>query len=94
MPTGSAPSCSSLHEIVGDAAFGRIVGGYYRTHADGEGTSQAFVSFADGQTPVDLESFFRHWLFTTEWADALSQGASVADFVASYGREGEPGPAR
>jgi hypothetical protein len=84
----------ALHRIVGDAAFGEIVGGYYRTHADGVGTSAGFAAFADGRTPADLQPFFAHWLFTTEWIDALSRGESVYDFVSSYGRAADPGRSR
>jgi hypothetical protein len=73
-----------LHELVGDAAFREIVGGYYRLYHASGGTTSEFVTHARSVAKVDLDRFFEDWLETARWSEYVMAGESVAALTARY----------
>jgi aminopeptidase N len=73
-----------LHDLVGDAAFRQIVGGYYRRFYATGGTTAEFEAHAKSVSPVDLNRFFDDWLETPGWSRYVMGGDSVATLVSHY----------
>lgn len=77
---------ATLYELLGEAEFNKVVGGYYQQFAKG-GTTRDFVSFARRTTRRDLSTFFDDWMFTTRWTDVLASATSVSEIAAHYERK-------
>lgn len=74
---------ATLYELVGEAEFNRIVGGYYQEFANG-GTTRDFVAFAKRTAARDLTIFFEDWLFTTRWIGPLAEATTLKDLARRY----------
>jgi hypothetical protein len=74
---------STLYELLGEAEFNRVVGGYYQQFTNG-GTTRDFVAFARRTATRDLSAFFDDWMFTPRWTDILASATSVSDLAAHY----------
>jgi hypothetical protein len=73
-----------LHGLVGDAAFGEIIGGFHQRYHDSGATTAQFVAFAKEHSPVDLTRFFADWYDTTGWQRLVRTDLSLEDMVAEY----------
>jgi hypothetical protein len=80
---------STLYDLVGEAEFNAIVGGYYQQYANG-GTTGDFIAFAKKHSTRDLSRFFDDWIYTTRWTTHLTSATSVHDLAAMYGRAALP----
>jgi aminopeptidase N len=80
---------STLYDLVGEAEFNAIVGGYYQQYANG-GTTGDFIAFAKKHSTRDLSRFFDDWIYTTRWTTHLTSATSVHDLAAVYGRAALP----
>ena len=74
---------STLYDLIGEAEFNEIIGGYYQQFVNG-GTTNDFVAFAKKNSTHDLSKFFDDWLFTTHWTGRLANASSVDDLRRSY----------
>ncbi len=74
---------ATLFDLVGQAEFNRIVGGYYQRFGKG-GTTRDFIAFAKSNSSRDLSRLFDDWLLSTHWVDVLANATSVADIAAHY----------
>jgi aminopeptidase N len=74
---------ATLHDLVGEDEFNRVIGGYYQRFANG-GTTHDFVEFAKRAATRDLTTFFDDWMFTTRWTKVLAGVTSVGGLVAHY----------
>lgn len=73
-----------LYQLVGQSELNRVVGGFYeRYRIDGANTAD-FIEHANSVTTVDLESFFRDWIYTMRWYEQVRAGANIEDLVARY----------
>ncbi len=72
-----------LYEMVGDADFKRIVGGFYQQHRTG-GSTNEFVAFAKRTTSRDLNRFFNDWLYTTRWVGLVDEKATIRSLADGY----------
>lgn len=75
---------AALYELLGEAEFNKVVGGYYQHFANG-GTTGDFVAFARRTATRDPSRFFDDWMFTTRWTGVLESATSVSDIAAHYG---------
>lgn len=75
---------ATLHELLGDAAFHRVLGGFYQ-RAPAGGTRD-LVEFARQTAGRDLGSFFDDWLYTTRWTEVVAGSPTVAGMAARYRR--------
>jgi aminopeptidase N len=73
-----------LHALVGDRAFGEIIGGFRHRHRDRGATTAEFIAFAKQRSPVDLDAFFVDWYATTRWQRLLAGDATLASMVVAY----------
>ena len=74
---------ATLHALVGDAEFNKMVGGYYQKYATG-GTTRDFVAFAKQTSARDLSGFFDDWMFTTRWVQLVATATSVEELAGRY----------
>jgi hypothetical protein len=74
---------ATLFDLVGEAEFDKIVGGYYQRFRNG-GTTRDFISFAERSSSRDLSRFFGDWMLSTRWVDAVGSATSIADLAAHY----------
>jgi aminopeptidase N len=72
-----------LYDLVGEAEFNKIVGGYYQQFTDG-GTTREFVAFAKATSRLDLSAFFDDWMFTTRWTALVANASSMSDLAEHY----------
>ena len=79
---------ATLHELLGDTAFHRVLGGYYQRAPTG--STRELVDFARQTLGPDLGKFFDDWLFTTRWTEVVAGSATVPAMAARY-RPGSPG---
>lgn len=74
----------SLAGILGRETLGEIIGTYYRRYGEtGAGVTE-FAAVANEVASADLQPFFRHWLFTTDWHELLAAGGTTDEYVAAY----------
>jgi hypothetical protein len=73
-----------LHELVGPDRFNRLVGEYYRRHAESGGSTAEFVRLAKGEAGRDLARLFDEWFYTTDWLQLARQGMTVEQFMERY----------
>ena len=76
---------ATLYAWLGEAAFNRIVGGYYQSFANG-GSTRDFVAFAERNSSHDLTTFFDDWLFTARWTALVESASTIADLAKHYAR--------
>lgn len=74
---------ATLYDLLGEAQFNRVVGGFYRQFTNG-GTTRDFVSFARRTASTDLSAFFEDWMFTPRWTKVLASATSTADLANHY----------
>jgi hypothetical protein len=74
---------ATLYELLGEAEFNKVVGGYYQQFTSG-GTTRDFVAFARRTATHDLSTFFDDWMFTTRWTGILASETSVSEVAAHY----------
>lgn len=74
---------STLYDLLGEAEFNKIVGGYYQQFANG-GTTRDFVDFAKKNSARDLSNFFDDWMYSTHWTAVVANATFVNDIVAHY----------
>ena len=77
---------ATLHTLIGEDEFNRVVGGYYQQFASG-GTTNDFVAFAKRTASRDLSAFFDDWMFTTRWTGILASAKTVGDLAAHYAQQ-------
>ncbi len=76
-----------FYRLAGPAAFNAALRDYCtRYHAVG-GSSRQFVEAARRASPVDLDPFFRDWLFSTGWKETLARYGTFGEVVESYRSE-------
>ncbi len=80
---------STLYDLVGEAEFNKMIGGYYQQFVNG-GTTPDFVAFARKNSTRDLSKFLDDWMFTTHWTGTLTNATFVSDLVAHYKSSGSP----
>jgi aminopeptidase N len=78
---------ATLFDVVGEAEFDRIIGGYYQRFGSG-GTTRDFISFANQTSSRDLTRFFDDWLLSTRWVDLLANSSTISDLAAPYAKSG------
>lgn len=76
---------ATLHALIGEDEFNKVVGGYYQQFANG-GTTRDFVAFATRSATRNLSTFFDDWMFTTRWTNVLASATAVSDLAAHYAR--------
>ena len=74
----------ALHRLVGQQAFGSVVGGHYQKHFQGRASTEEFVREAQAAAGRDLTPFFHDWLYTTRWCDVLTSGVKAQDLASLY----------
>jgi hypothetical protein len=74
---------ATLYDLVGEAEFNKIVGGYYQQFANG-GSTRDFVAFARRNASPDLTAFFDDWMWTPRWSAVLMTATSVRGLVDRY----------
>jgi hypothetical protein len=79
-----------LYDILGEQAFGRIIGGFYQKHRVGGATTAQFVDYVKQNAPVDLTEFFSDWMYSTRWYERLSKGETMEQLARSYRSRGRP----
>jgi len=73
-----------LYHLVRPEEFNQVVGGFFqRYHVSGASTEQ-FVSHANEMTQVDLEPFFRDWLYGTDYQRFLDSEQTLAEIAETY----------
>ena len=72
----------TLYDVVGEAQFNAIVGGYYQKFGSG-GTTRDLVEFARRTSSRDLTVFFNDWMFTTNWTRRLANASSMHELAAA-----------
>ena len=77
---------ATLYDLVGEAQFHALLGGYYQQFTRG-GSTRDFVAFVRGKAPRDLSAFFDDWMFTTRWTERLANATSINDLASYYRRE-------
>lgn len=88
---------ATLFDLVGQAEFNKIVGGYYQRFATG-GTTRDLIAVAKRTSSRDLTTFFDDWILTPHWAEVVANATSISDLAAHYsGKPAQPtgpGPKR
>jgi hypothetical protein len=74
---------ATLYDLIGEAQFDNIVGGYYHQFTNG-GSTRDFVAFAKRASTRKLDAFFDDWIFTTRWVDRIQGAASIEDLARHY----------
>ncbi len=74
---------ATLYDLLGEAQFDSVVGGYARQLING-GTTRDFVAFARRTASPDLSAFFADWMFTTRWTGLLATATSIRDLADHY----------
>ena len=74
---------ATLYDLLGEAQFDSVVGGYARQFING-GTTRDFVAFARRTASPDLSAFFADWMFTTRWTGLLATATSIRDLADHY----------
>jgi len=74
---------ATLYDLVGEAEFNAIVGGYYQQFTNG-GSTLDFVALAKRTSSRNLGRFFDDWLFTTRWTEQLRTAGSIGELVSHY----------
>ncbi len=74
---------ATLYDLLGEAQFDSVVGGYARQFING-GTTRDFVAFARRTASPDLSAFFADWMFTTRWSGLLATATSIRDLADHY----------
>jgi aminopeptidase N len=78
-----------LHALVGDRAFGDIIGGFHRRYHASGATAAQFLAHAKERSPVDLTRFFEDWYATTAWQRYVREDMPLERIVAAYRRAGD-----
>lgn len=81
---------ATLYDLVGEADFNKIVGGYYQQFANG-GSTRDFLAFARRNASRDLTAFFDDWMLTPRWSEILMTATSVRGLADRY-RTKSPAP--
>jgi aminopeptidase N len=76
--TRGAMTLQALRRTVGDAAFFRILRGWYALKRNGNGSTAQFVAYAERVSGRQLDALFDAWLFTTT-RPAYPGGAAAAE---------------
>ena len=74
---------ATFYDLVGEAEFNAIVGGYYQQFTNG-GSTLDFVALAKRTSSRNLGRFFDDWLFTTRWTEQLRTTGSIGELVSHY----------
>ncbi len=73
-----------MHELLGEEGFRRVIRECHRRHGERGGTLDDFVQTAEEVTPQDLSRFFRDWIYSTQWVDAVTATGSIEELTARY----------
>lgn len=73
-----------LHMLLGEQAFGSLIGGFRSAYAGRKAGVDDFVAYAKSHSPMNLDAFFNDWLYTTRWFRFVQAGTPVDTWVASY----------
>lgn len=76
---------ATLFDLVGEAEFNKIIGGYYQRFGSG-GRTRDFISFAKQTSSRDLNAFFDDWLLSTHWTDLVANSSSISELAAHYAK--------
>lgn len=76
---------ATLYDVVGQAQFNAIVGGYYQRFASG-GTTRDFIAFAKRTSTRDLSRFFDDWVLTTRWTAVVADARTPSELTDRYRR--------
>jgi aminopeptidase N len=74
---------ATLHELVGEEQFNKIVGGYYQQFANG-GSTRDFAAFAKRTASRNLEAFCDDWILTPRWVEVVRTAPSIGDLANHY----------
>lgn len=70
-----------FYELVGQATFNEVIGSYYaKYHATGA-TADDFIAHCHNSSPLDLESFFNDWIYTTRGIQLIAEGKSLDELI-------------
>jgi aminopeptidase N len=76
---------ATLYDLVAQAEFNRIVGGYYQRFANG-GATVDFIDFSKRSASRDLTRFFDEWMLTSGWSKTITGAKSVKEIADHYRR--------
>jgi aminopeptidase N len=74
-----AMTLQALRERIGDAAFFRVMRGWYAEHRYGNASTAEFVALAERESGRDLGAFFDTWLYTAGKPAGLPDGTGAAE---------------
>jgi aminopeptidase N len=75
-----------LYAVLGEDAFDRILGAYFRAFRASGSTTEEFVQFVESHATVPLQPVFQDWLYTTNWAARLDAEEPLDRIIDSYRR--------
>jgi aminopeptidase N len=73
-----------LYGVVGPERFRAIIGGFSSQYATTGASTRDLTAFASRTAPMDLNSLFDDWVYTTGWWPAIKNGATYAELVGRY----------
>ncbi len=72
-----------LHELVGQTAFNRIIGGFYQEYQAEGATTDQFADFLSARAPAQ-QKLTEDWLYTTRWTKVIAEDGTLMGVAARY----------
>ncbi len=73
-----------LYHLVGQEGLNELIGGFYQEHYASGASTTDFVARANSIAPLDLDSFFQDWLYSTGYTRFLDSDLTLVQIANGY----------